>query len=105
MPARAQTRHYCSRCGARVYPFDKYEHLTEATRLGRSRKRVLMSTWNNAFPYDREAYCFARCCRMMVRCARLGETEWLKLYIARKGVVQRPGPLLSRRKRKKKAAP
>jgi hypothetical protein len=90
---RLYVRHYCSKCGSRVFPFDKYENLTEYTpKVGKPHtpiKRPLLYSYNQRDPDNRVAWCWA--CDKMMPCERLTEREIYRLYIARDGVITRKG--------------
>ena len=84
---RLYVRHYCTRCGGRVFPFDQYEAATEAHSVGASGAPILLRTYNAKDPEDREAWCFS--CNRLVAARRMTEVEFLQLYINRRGVVVR----------------
>lgn len=91
-------RHHCWKCHSRVFPFDKYEALTEDPLPGKKGGRILLHTHNTQDPDDRQAWCWA--CNKLVHCHRMTEDEFLKLYLARRGVVTRD-PKPRKRGRKK----
>lgn len=96
---RLIVRHYCHRCHGRVFPFDKYEALTESPAAGSSGYKVLLTSANARDPEHREAWCFS--CKRWVHARRLTEQEFLKLYLQRKGVSVRPFVPKKKRKRKR----
>lgn len=90
---RMHVRHYCDRCGSRVFPFDKYEARTEmpgSPEHNSNPHRVLLYSANTKDVENRTAWCWA--CGGFTRAKRLDEEAILRLYLARKGVVTRkPG--------------
>ena len=85
-PFRLYVRHYCAVCGGRVFPYDKYESLTESPRLGKSGAHVLLSS-SNVNPQDRVAWCWS--CNHWREAERKTESEFLLLYLKRRGVTVR----------------
>jgi hypothetical protein len=85
---RLYVRHYCNRCGSRIFPFDKYEDRTVAPDPGKKGGPVLLQS-SNSDPEHRTAWCWS--CDGWVPCVRKDEREILKLYLARRGVVTRKG--------------
>lgn len=81
---RILVRHYCSDCGSRVIPFDKFEKRTEAPEVGKSGDPVLLISYNSDHREERIAWCFS--CKGFRTCERLGEAEILELYAKRRGV-------------------
>jgi hypothetical protein len=84
---RLYVRHHCSHCQARVFPFDMYEDGVIAPVRGRKKKEILLATHNQRDVENRQAWCFS--CGRFVRCVRMTEVEFLRLYNERRGVKVR----------------
>ena len=84
---RIYVRHYCSECGSRIFPFDKYEDRTEVSSMAKNGQRILLKTANHKDADNRVAWCWS--CNQFVDCQRLEEDDFLQRYIKRKGVSVR----------------
>ena len=82
---RTYVRHYCSSCGSRIFPFDKYD--SDVIVPGKRKDQVLLTSTNADDPDHRKAWCWS--CNRMSACKRETEAEFLRRYIARRGIVTR----------------
>ena len=84
---RMYVRHHCAVCKSRVFPYDKYESLTESPRLGKNSRPVLLASDNGRDPEDRLAWCWS--CNQWRPAIRMREKDFLLMYLKRKGVIVR----------------
>lgn len=80
-------RHHCSKCGARVIPFDMFEHETLAPEAGKKGGSILLKSYNASHAQERWAYCWS--CKGFQRARRLVEDEIREMYLSRRGVYLR----------------
>lgn len=92
-------RYYCTTCNHRVFPYDTFEVLTEAPKLGKSGKQVLLFSHHGSRDQnDGNRWVYCDHCHQWREARKKTYGEVLTEYCERNGVVMRVGSQSQRSK-------